>query len=96
MKLLNEFKSLFDVPTRFERKQQKSSNFIARLKQLKKPLIMKKIVIMAIAIAAMFVCSLTSCNVTRKVTTEAVYHQNGDTAVQIITKTTEVYDASKK
>ena len=57
---------------------------------------MKKIVIMAIAIAAMFVCSLTSCNVTRKVTTEAVYHQKGDTTVQIITKTTEVYDASKK
>lgn len=57
---------------------------------------MKKIVIMAIAIAAMFVCSLTSCNVTRKVTTEAVYHQQGDTTVQIITKTTEIYDASKK
>ena len=57
---------------------------------------MKKIVTMAIAIAAMFVCSLTACNVTRKVTTEAVYHQNGDTTVQIITKTTEVYDASKK
>lgn len=57
---------------------------------------MKKIVIMAIVIAAMFVCSLTSCNVTRKVTTEAVYHQKGDTTMQIITKTTEIYDASKK
>lgn len=57
---------------------------------------MKKNVILAIAIAAVFVCSLTSCNVTRKVTTEAVYHQKGDTTMQIITKTTEIYDASKK
>lgn len=57
---------------------------------------MKKNVTMAIAIAAVFVCSLTSCNVTRKVTTEAVYHQKGDTTMQIITKTIETYDASKK
>lgn len=56
---------------------------------------MKKIVIMAIAIALSFVC-LTSCNVTRKVTTEATYYQHGDTTVQIITKTTETYDATKK
>ena len=95
MMLLNEFKSRIDVPTRFERKQLKTSNLLLAL-LTKKPLIMKKIVIMAIAIAAMFVCSLTACNVTRKVTTEAVYHQKGDTTVQIITKTTEVYDASKK
>lgn len=39
---------------------------------------------------------LTSCNVTRKVTTEAAYYQRGDTTVQIVTKTTETYDASKK
>lgn len=55
--------------------------------------------VMAILFAVCFVfivCSLTSCNVTRKVTTEAVYHQKGDTTMQIITKTTEIYDASKK
>lgn len=39
---------------------------------------------------------LTSCNVTRKVTTEAAYFQRGDTTVQIVTKTTETYDATKK
>lgn len=42
------------------------------------------------------ILSMTSCNVTRKVTTEAVYHQKGDTTMQIVTKTTEIYDASKK
>lgn len=39
---------------------------------------------------------LTSCNVTRKVTTEASYFQRGDTTVNIITRTTETYDATKK
>ena len=39
---------------------------------------------------------LTSCNVTRKVTTEASYFQRGDTKVNIITRTTETYDATKK
>ena len=39
---------------------------------------------------------LTSCNVTRKVTTESAFYQRGDTTVQIITKTTESYDATKK
>lgn len=38
----------------------------------------------------------TSCNVTRTVTTESKYYQKGDTACQIITKTIETYDASKK
>lgn len=39
---------------------------------------------------------LSSCNVTRKVTTEASYFQRGDTTVNIITRTTETYDATKK
>lgn len=96
MTLLNGFRSQIDFPTRFERKQQKNERFIARLNNLKKPLIMKKMYFLAIAIAVSCVCLITSCNVTRKVTTEAVYHQKGDTTMQIITKTTEIYDASKK
>ena len=39
---------------------------------------------------------LNSCNVTRRVTTESAFYQRGDTTVQIVTKTTESYDASKK
>lgn len=39
---------------------------------------------------------LTSCNVTRRVTTESAFYQKGDTTVQIVTKTTESYDATKK
>lgn len=39
---------------------------------------------------------LTSCNVTRQVTTESKYYQQGDTTTTIITKTIETYDASKK
>lgn len=39
---------------------------------------------------------LTSCNVTRRVTTESAFYQRGDTTVQIVTKTTESYDATKK
>ena len=39
---------------------------------------------------------LTSCNVTRKVTTEASYFHRGDTTGNIITRTTETYDATKK
>lgn len=39
---------------------------------------------------------LTSCNVTRTITTESQYFQKGDTTCTIVTKTTEVYDASKK
>lgn len=40
--------------------------------------------------------SLSSCNVTRTVTTESHYWQKGDTTCSIVTKTTEMYDASKK
>lgn len=57
---------------------------------------MKKIVIVAIVIAVSCVGLLSSCNVTRKVTTEATYYQKGDTTVQIVTRTTETYDATKK
>ena len=39
---------------------------------------------------------LNSCNVTRRVITESAFYQRGDTTVQIVTKTTESYDASKK
>lgn len=49
-------------------------------------------------ILALFVAiaTVTSCNVTRKTTTESAYYQKGDTAIQIVTKTIETYDASKK
>lgn len=57
---------------------------------------MKQIVILAVVLTAFVGLILSSCNVTRKVTTEAAYYQKGDTTVQIITKTTETYDASKK
>ena len=39
---------------------------------------------------------LTSCNVTRVTTTKSEFYQRGDTTVQIQTKTTESYDASKR
>lgn len=38
---------------------------------------------------------LTSCNVTRRISTESAFYQRGDTTVQIVTKTTETYDAKK-
>lgn len=39
---------------------------------------------------------LSSCNVTRTITTSASSYMQGDTSVQISTKTIEMYDASKK
>lgn len=57
-------------------------------------------VVITVAVAALTALGaalgLTSCNVTRKVTTEASYFQRGDTTVNIITRTTETYDATKK
>lgn len=50
---------------------------------------------MAVALLATILV-FASCNVTRKITTESSYFQRGDTAVTIVTKTTEMYDASKK
>lgn len=38
---------------------------------------------------------LQACNVTRKVETKSQFFHSGDTTVQIVTKTTESYDASK-
>ena len=64
---------------------------------MKKNEIIKAILIVAAMVFTLAItCLFASCNVTRKVTTEAVYHQKGDTTMQIITKTTEIYDASKK
>lgn len=64
---------------------------------------MKKTIIKAIVaglLAALGIIAaavgLTSCNVTRVVTNESAYYQKGDTTVQITTRTTETYDASKK
>lgn len=57
-------------------------------------------VVITVAIAALTALGaalgLSSCNVTRKVTTEASYYQRGDTTVNIVTRTTETYDATKK
>lgn len=38
----------------------------------------------------------TSCNVTRQITNESKYYQEGDTSVVIQTKTIETYNAEKK
>lgn len=57
-------------------------------------------VIVSVAIAALTALSaslgLTSCNVTRMMTTESSFYQRGDTTVNIVTRTTETYDAKKK
>lgn len=53
-------------------------------------------VIIAALTALLAGLGLTSCNVTRKVTTESSYFQRGDTTIQIVTRTTESYDATKK
>lgn len=54
---------------------------------------MKRLLLILVLIAA-FV--MTACNVTRKTTTESAYYQKGDTAITIVTKTIETYDATKK
>lgn len=56
--------------------------------------IISVLTITAASLAALF--GLQSCNVTRTVTTQSNYFQRGDTSIVIQTKTTEVYDASKK
>ena len=53
------------------------------------------IVLACIAIFASAI-AMSSCNVTRRVTTESSFFQRGDTTIQIVTKTTESYDATKK
>ena len=39
---------------------------------------------------------LNSCNVVRTITNKSEYFQRGDTSCQIITKTIESYDATRK
>jgi len=39
---------------------------------------------------------LNSCNVVRTITNKSEYYQRGDTSCQIITKTIESYDATRK
>lgn len=57
-------------------------------------------VIISVLIAALTALAtglgITSCNVTRVTSTKSEFYQRGDTTVQIQTKTTESYDASKK
>ncbi len=50
--------------------------------------------ITAASLATLF--GLQSCNVTRTITTQSQYLQRADTSITILTKTIEVYDASKK
>lgn len=52
--------------------------------------------VIAIATAISACLGLSSCNVTRVITTQSSYWQKGDTTCTIQTKTTEMYDASKK
>ena len=53
---------------------------------------MKNFLIVALSLGALI---FASCNVTRTITTQSEYRQNGDTTVVIQTKTIETYDASK-
>lgn len=53
------------------------------------------LVCVGIAVFAAIAVGMSSCNVTRRVTTEQVYTQKGDTAVSITTRTIETYDARK-
>ena len=39
---------------------------------------------------------LNSCNVVRTITNKSEFYQRGDTSCQIVTKTIESYDATKK
>ncbi len=39
---------------------------------------------------------LSSCNVVRTITNKSEYYQRGDTSCQIVTKTIESYDATRK
>lgn len=57
-----------------------------------------KISLYVIAVSLVITCaiSLASCNVTRTVTTTSSAFQRGDTAVSIVTKTVESYDATKR
>ncbi len=59
---------------------------------------MKLRLLIVLACIAIFAGAIvmSSCNVTRKVTTESSFFQRGDTTIQIVTKTTETYDATKK
>ena len=50
-------------------------------------------IIAAIAVAMV---ATVACNVTRTTTTKSEFYQRGDTTVQILTKTVESYDASKR
>lgn len=53
-------------------------------------------VLIAAATAALTALGLSSCNVTRVVTTQSSCWMKGDTSVTIQTKTTEMYDATKR
>lgn len=68
--------------------QQIIKNYQSMKNKLKK--IWACLIIIACAVATQ------SCNVTRTITTESQYFQKGDTTCTIVTKTTEVYDATKK
>lgn len=57
---------------------------------------MKRLFIFIACMAILATIAMTSCNVTRKVTTESSFFQRGDTTIQIVTKTTESYDATKR
>ena len=57
---------------------------------------MKRLFILIACVAIFATIAMTSCNVTRKVTTESSFFQRGDTTIQIVTKTTESYDATKR
>lgn len=57
----------------------------------------KSILIIALALACIATAlMLTCCNVTRTITNESKYYQNGDTSIIIQTKIIESYDASKR
>lgn len=54
------------------------------------------VTIIGILLGILIITCMFSCTVTRTITNESKYLQDGDTSVVIQTKTTEKYNATKK
>ena len=53
-------------------------------------------VLIAVLTALGTAIGLNSCNVVRTITNKSEFYQRGDTSCQIVTKTIESYDATRK
>ena len=63
-------------------------------KQLIAKIIISVLIAALTALGAAF--GLSSCNVVRTITNKSEFYQRGDTSCQIVTKTIESYDATRK